>query len=232
MLSDGTNTFAWNRTRYYSPLLHRFISEDPVGLGGGLNFYTYVFDSPTDLTDPSGNCPTCAEPTAQVVTTTVGAGATTTTVATGGGSGPVITLIAGGSADGVGAGPVGAVAGAGAAVLVGYGYYGYQAITAVQNANTADEELMQAIHNWNQAAMAKNRAQPPLAGRYAFQPSDEDAEECNKQWKNAAEYCSQLDDIPRDTPEWKKVVKIFGGSIFNCMKGQVSERCGGNKVIP
>ena len=42
-------------TRYYSPALQRFISEDPIGLSGGdPNFYAYTFNSPTNLTDPSG----------------------------------------------------------------------------------------------------------------------------------------------------------------------------------
>src|SRR5437588_127260 len=43
------------RARYYSPQLGRFINEDPLGFAGsGPNFYSYVFDSPTNLVDPSG----------------------------------------------------------------------------------------------------------------------------------------------------------------------------------
>jgi RHS repeat-associated protein len=43
------------RARYFSPVLSRFISEDPIGLAGGsTNFYTYVLDNPTNWTDPSG----------------------------------------------------------------------------------------------------------------------------------------------------------------------------------
>ncbi|MGD9853156.1 MAG: RHS repeat-associated core domain-containing protein [Nitrospirales bacterium] len=51
---DGTGLFYY-RARYYSPLLQRFISEDPIGFAGGdLNLYAYVFNSPTNFRDPSG----------------------------------------------------------------------------------------------------------------------------------------------------------------------------------
>jgi RHS repeat-associated protein len=49
--STGLN---FNRARYYSPSLHRFISEDPIGLAGGLNMYAYVEGNPINYTDPSG----------------------------------------------------------------------------------------------------------------------------------------------------------------------------------
>lgn len=42
------------RARYYDPEAGRFISEDPIGLQGGLNFYSYVDNSPTNLVDPFG----------------------------------------------------------------------------------------------------------------------------------------------------------------------------------
>ena len=42
------------RARYYSPGLGRFISEDPIGLDGGLNVYRYVGDNPISNGDPSG----------------------------------------------------------------------------------------------------------------------------------------------------------------------------------
>jgi RHS repeat-associated protein len=59
---DGTGLYYY-RARYYSPDLRRFISEDPIGLAGGdVNFYAYVVNSPTNLTDPSGTliAPWCA----------------------------------------------------------------------------------------------------------------------------------------------------------------------------
>jgi len=36
------------------PLAGRFISEDPARLGGEINLYRYVADSPTNVIDPSG----------------------------------------------------------------------------------------------------------------------------------------------------------------------------------
>jgi RHS repeat-associated protein len=45
------------RARYYDPKLGRFLSEDPIGLDGGVNRYAYVGSSPTTTTDPSGTLP-------------------------------------------------------------------------------------------------------------------------------------------------------------------------------
>ena len=42
------------RARYYDSGMARFISEDPIGLDGGLNFYTYVSNDPIDARDPVG----------------------------------------------------------------------------------------------------------------------------------------------------------------------------------
>jgi RHS repeat-associated protein len=53
---DGTGLY-YNRARYYSPVLQRFLSEDPIGFDGGTNLYRYVENRPTTLTDPSGEKP-------------------------------------------------------------------------------------------------------------------------------------------------------------------------------
>jgi uncharacterized protein RhaS with RHS repeats len=42
------------RARYYDPLLGRFVSEDPIGLSGGVNPYVYAHNDPVNLTDPTG----------------------------------------------------------------------------------------------------------------------------------------------------------------------------------
>ena len=42
------------RHRYYDTLAGRFISEDPVQFGGGVNFFAYVLNGPTNFIDPLG----------------------------------------------------------------------------------------------------------------------------------------------------------------------------------
>jgi len=42
------------RARYYDPSAGRFSSEDPSGFGGGLNFYEYGYNNPTDFIDSFG----------------------------------------------------------------------------------------------------------------------------------------------------------------------------------
>ncbi len=42
------------RARYYDPRTGRFVSQDPIGFEGGLNFFEYVFSNPATLIDPFG----------------------------------------------------------------------------------------------------------------------------------------------------------------------------------
>ena len=51
--NDGTGLYYY-RARYHSPDLQRFVSEDPIGLKGGINFYTYVKNNPSRFKDPFG----------------------------------------------------------------------------------------------------------------------------------------------------------------------------------
>jgi RHS repeat-associated protein len=52
--NDGTG-LNFYRGRYQHPVLQRFISEDPIGfLAGDPNLYGYVFNSPANFVDPSG----------------------------------------------------------------------------------------------------------------------------------------------------------------------------------
>jgi RHS repeat-associated protein len=54
------NQLYFMRARYYSPLLGRFINEDPMGfLGGDVNLYGYVGNSPANFTDPLGLARDC-----------------------------------------------------------------------------------------------------------------------------------------------------------------------------
>lgn len=51
---DSETGLYYYRARYYDPALARFISEDPIGLAGGVNLYAYVGNDPVNYTDPSG----------------------------------------------------------------------------------------------------------------------------------------------------------------------------------
>jgi RHS repeat-associated protein len=49
------NGLYFYRNRYYSPVLHRFVNQDPMGFAGsGPNLYAYTNNSPTNLVDPFG----------------------------------------------------------------------------------------------------------------------------------------------------------------------------------
>ncbi len=47
----------YHRARYYSPLMARFVSEDPLGFAAGINFYVYAENSPLQFKDPFGLSP-------------------------------------------------------------------------------------------------------------------------------------------------------------------------------
>lgn len=51
--NDGTGLYYY-RARYYSPELQRFISENPIGLAGGINKFVYLSNNPTNRIDPLG----------------------------------------------------------------------------------------------------------------------------------------------------------------------------------
>ena len=50
---DETDWF-YNWNRYYDPELGRYITSDPIGLGGGLNTYGYSGQNPVNWIDPRG----------------------------------------------------------------------------------------------------------------------------------------------------------------------------------
>ncbi len=54
MLYDETTGLYNARARWYDPEVGRFISEDPIGLAGGMNQYAFAGDDPIDRRDPSG----------------------------------------------------------------------------------------------------------------------------------------------------------------------------------
>ncbi|HXE89539.1 MAG TPA: RHS repeat-associated core domain-containing protein [Terriglobales bacterium] len=51
---DVDTNLHYYRARYYNSLIARFLTEDPIGFNGGINFYAYVLNAPTMFTDPDG----------------------------------------------------------------------------------------------------------------------------------------------------------------------------------
>lgn len=57
---DPDTGLMYYRARWYDPIMGRFISEDPIGFKGGINFYAYTENDPLSYTDPTGLRP-CAQ---------------------------------------------------------------------------------------------------------------------------------------------------------------------------
>jgi RHS repeat-associated protein len=51
---DAEAGIYYNRSRYYDPQLGRYLSEDPMGIDGGLNLYGYGRNAPVNVRDPFG----------------------------------------------------------------------------------------------------------------------------------------------------------------------------------
>ncbi len=55
---DATTGLQYSRARWYDANIGRFISEDPIGFGGGdVNLYGYVGNNPINSADPTGLIP-------------------------------------------------------------------------------------------------------------------------------------------------------------------------------
>ena len=195
--------------------------------GSGLNLYAYAGNSPTNFKDPSGLQVTATGPT--ITTPYVGEPSSV----------EVDQAVAAAEEQMAKAGSGGAQAGLAGFLVALDGFLAYEDYQAIQDFNAENAAYgaeWQSVIAYNQAVLAHPRPLP-LAGRYTggkppnASGGGDDDDDCKKQWKDAADYCSQLDDIPRDSPRWTRELKqVFGGSISKCMRGQVTERCGGNKA--
>ena len=56
---DSETGLHYYRARYYDPNAGRFVSEDPIGVQGGINLYAYVDNNPMNFVDPGGLTKTC-----------------------------------------------------------------------------------------------------------------------------------------------------------------------------
>ena len=54
---NQTGGFTYLRNRWYDPQSGRFLTQDPIGLAGGVNLYAYAGNNPVSFSDPFGLCP-------------------------------------------------------------------------------------------------------------------------------------------------------------------------------
>jgi RHS repeat-associated protein len=53
---DPETSLYYYRASYYDPNAGRFLSEDPIGIRGGINLYQYAWANPVVFSDPDGRC--------------------------------------------------------------------------------------------------------------------------------------------------------------------------------
>ncbi|WP_082360354.1 RHS repeat-associated core domain-containing protein [Paracidovorax avenae] len=51
---DPETGLHYNRFRYYDPRVSQYVTQDPAGLNGGLNYYAYADGNPIKYVDPTG----------------------------------------------------------------------------------------------------------------------------------------------------------------------------------
>ncbi len=67
---DSETGLHYNWNRYYDPATGRYITSDPIGLGGGTNTYAYANGNPLFWVDPWGLYPNCFRGIPRVSTST------------------------------------------------------------------------------------------------------------------------------------------------------------------
>jgi RHS repeat-associated protein len=69
--------FVYLRNRWYDPQSGRFLTQDPIGMAGGVNLYSYAGNNPIAYADPFGLCDPVKDPGCRfaMLVTNAGAGA-------------------------------------------------------------------------------------------------------------------------------------------------------------
>ena len=55
--TSGESGFTDIRNHWYDPATGRFLTQDPIGLAGGVDLYAYAGNNPISFSDPFGLCP-------------------------------------------------------------------------------------------------------------------------------------------------------------------------------
>ena len=66
------------RNRWYDPQSGRFLTQDPIGMNGGVNLYAYAGNNPSSFSDPFGLCAEGGDSTKVTVTVDCGDGTRST----------------------------------------------------------------------------------------------------------------------------------------------------------
>ena len=75
--TSAAGGYVYLRNRWYDPQTGRFLSQDPIGLAGGVNLYAYAGNNPVTFTDPFGLYPDgdcCKALKGAAIGATIGAG--------------------------------------------------------------------------------------------------------------------------------------------------------------
>ena len=180
------NGLYYYRARYYSPVLHRFISEDPLGFAGsGPNLYAYVFNNPTNLSDPrglspdgGGGAPVMEPPVEEPPVVAPAPPEIPSSVPE-----PPVAPTPPGTVPFCVANSEVCVGAVGVAATGAIVYYGGSATVAVMHENAAYDELMQAEHNLNQIYLAQS-----LAGRNCEKGN---VDKCNEREAREINFCKE-----------------------------------------